>query len=156
MADSSHYQPRRSISEDFSSPEIISADEELFSMSATDFTDTPKELEGRYDVSDQPDQSKACNTALDTHYLQPHTGNLLDSSECEWETLEPHVMDEMEENVEIFDTDSGLPITVQPQSATGQGTLTSGIVSGLQEDQYGLPLAIFTKVCTQETLSHPP
>lgn len=130
-------------------------------MTATDVTDIPKELEGRRDVSDQPDQSKACNTALDTHYLQPHTGSLLDSSECEWETLEPHVMDEMEENVDIdhsemFDTDSGLPITVQPQSATGQGTLTSGIVSGLQEDQYGLPLAIFTKVCTQDTLSHPP
>uniref|UniRef100_A0A671RB64 UDENN domain-containing protein n=1 Tax=Sinocyclocheilus anshuiensis TaxID=1608454 RepID=A0A671RB64_9TELE len=149
LADSSHYQPRRSISEDFSSPEIISADEESLSMSTTDITNISKELEGRYDVSDQPDQSKPCNTTLDTHYLQPHAGSLLDS-ECEWETLEPHVMDEMEGKVDVahsnmFDTDSGLPITVQPQSATGQGMLTSGLVSGLQEDQYGLPLAIFTK-----------
>ncbi len=125
-------------------------------MSATDNTDISKELEGRYDVSDQPDQSKPCNTSLDTHFLQPHAESLLDS-ECKWETLEPHVMDEMEGKVDIahsnmFDTDSGLPITVQPQSATGQGTLTPGLVSGLQEDQYGLPLAIFTKVCTQNTI----
>ncbi|KTF83107.1 hypothetical protein cypCar_00037621 [Cyprinus carpio] len=149
LADSSHYQPRRSISEDFSSAEIKSADEESLSMSTTDITNISKELEGRYDVSDQPDQSKPCNTTLDTHYLQPHAGSLLDS-ECEWETLEPHVMDEMEGKVDIthlntFDTDSGLPITVQPQSATGQGMLSSGLVSGLQEDQYGLPLAVFTK-----------
>lgn len=125
-------------------------------MSVTDNTDISKELEGRYDVSDQPDQSKPCNTSLDTHFLQPHAESLLDS-ECKWEMLEPHVMDEMEGKVDIahsnmFDTDSGLPITVQPQSATGQGTLTSGLVSGLQEDQYGLPLAIFTKVCTQNTI----
>lgn len=119
-------------------------------MSATDNTDISKELEGRYDVSDQPDQSKPYNTSLDTHYLQPHAESLLDS-ECEWETLEPHVMDDIAQS-NMFDTDSGLPITVQPQSATGQGTLTSGLVSGLQEDQYGLPLAIFTKVCTQNTI----
>ncbi|RXN32790.1 late secretory pathway AVL9-like protein [Labeo rohita] len=149
LADSSHYQPRRSVSEDFSSPEIISVDEESLSISATDIADISKDLEGTYDASDQPDQSKPCNTTVDTHYLQPHPGSLLDS-ECEWETLEPHVMDETEGKVDIahsnkFDTDSGLPITVQPQSATGQGTLTSGLVSGLQEDQYGLPLAIFTK-----------
>uniref|UniRef100_A0A8C1PQN5 AVL9 homolog (S. cerevisiase) n=1 Tax=Cyprinus carpio TaxID=7962 RepID=A0A8C1PQN5_CYPCA len=117
LADSSHYQPRRSISEDFSSAEIKSADEESLSMSTTDITNISKDL-------------------LD--------------SECEWETLEPHVMDEMEGKVDIthlntFDTDSGLPITVQPQSATGQGMLSSGLVSGLQEDQYGLPLAVFTK-----------
>ncbi|XP_058649437.1 late secretory pathway protein AVL9 homolog isoform X2 [Onychostoma macrolepis] len=149
LEDSSHYQPRRSLSDDFSSPEVVSADEESLPMSGTDNTDISKELEGRYDVSDQPDQSKPCNTSLDTHYLQHHAGSLLDS-QCEWETLEPHVMDEMEGKVDIthsnmFDTDSGLPITVQPQSATGQGMLTSGLVSGLQEDQYGLPLAIFTK-----------
>ncbi|KAL0179810.1 hypothetical protein M9458_025252, partial [Cirrhinus mrigala] len=127
-----------SVSEDFSSPEIISVDEESLSISATDIADISKDLEGRYDVGDQPDQSKPCNTTVDTHYLQPHAGNLLDS-EYEWETLEPHMMDEMEGKVDVahsnmFDTDSGLPITVQPQSATGQGTLTSGLVSGLQED----------------------
>uniref|UniRef100_A0A672PG73 UDENN domain-containing protein n=1 Tax=Sinocyclocheilus grahami TaxID=75366 RepID=A0A672PG73_SINGR len=160
LADSSHYQPRRSISEDFSSPEIISADEESLSMSTTDITNISKELEGRYDVSDQPDQSKPCNTTLDTHYLQPHAGSLLDS-ECEWETLEPHVMDEMEGKVDVahsnmFDTDSGLPITVQPQSATGQGMLTSGLISGLQEDQYGLPLAIFTKHPRTLRITAPP
>uniref|UniRef100_A0A3Q4HD86 AVL9 homolog (S. cerevisiase) n=1 Tax=Neolamprologus brichardi TaxID=32507 RepID=A0A3Q4HD86_NEOBR len=32
-----------------------------------------------------------------------------------------------------------------PQAVTGQGGVTQGLVSGLEEDQYGLPLAIFTK-----------
>lgn len=149
LADSSHYQPRRSFSDDFSSPEVIYADEESLPMSTTDNKDISKELEGRFDVTDQLDQSKSCHTSLETHYLQPHGGSLLDL-ECEWETLEPDVMDDMEGKVDkahsnMFDTDSGLPITVQPQSATAQGTLTSGLVSGLQEDQYGQPLAIFTK-----------
>ncbi len=156
LADSSHYQPRRSFSDDFSSPEVIYADKESLPMSTTDNKDISKELEGRFDVTDQLDQSKTCHTSLETHYLHPHGGSLLDL-ECEWETLEPDVMDDMEGKVDkahssMFDTDSGLPITVQPQSATGQGTLTSGLVSGLQEDQYGEPLAIFTKVCTQNTI----
>lgn len=152
LADSSHYQTRRSISEDFSSPEIISADEESLSLFSTDITRTPKENEHRYDVNDPPDQSKPCNSTLDTHYIDARAEqqNLLDSSESEWETLEPHVMDEKESkmdigHLEMFDADSGLPITVQPQSATGHGTLSTGLVSGLQEDQYGQPLAIFTK-----------
>lgn len=152
LADSSHYQTRRSISEDFSSPEIISAEEESLSLFSTDITHIPKENEHRYDVNDQPDQLKPCNSTLDTQYIEARgeQQNLLDTSESEWETLEPHVMDEMERkmdigHLEMFDADSGLPITVQPQSATGHGTLTTGLVSGLQEDQYGQPLAIFTK-----------
>lgn len=34
---------------------------------------------------------------------------------------------------------------MQPQSAGGQGGVVQGLVSGLEEDQYGLPLAVFTK-----------
>uniref|UniRef100_A0A7N4PV42 AVL9 cell migration associated n=1 Tax=Sarcophilus harrisii TaxID=9305 RepID=A0A7N4PV42_SARHA len=37
------------------------------------------------------------------------------------------------------------PITVQPQANLGQVVLVPGLVSGLEEDQYGMPLAIFTK-----------
>ncbi len=38
-----------------------------------------------------------------------------------------------------------LPITVQPQANTGHMVLVPGLISGLEEDQYGMPLAIFTK-----------
>uniref|UniRef100_A0A669ECW8 AVL9 homolog (S. cerevisiase) n=1 Tax=Oreochromis niloticus TaxID=8128 RepID=A0A669ECW8_ORENI len=77
------------------------------------------------------------------------------SSESEWETLDPSVLDEggpqeapsetESELPETFDSKPGTPITVQPQAVTGQGGVTQGLVSGLEEDQYGLPLAIFTK-----------
>ncbi|XP_051522919.1 late secretory pathway protein AVL9 homolog isoform X1 [Myxocyprinus asiaticus] len=153
LADSSHYQTRKSVSEDFSPPEIISADEESLSISVTDITDTLKEFECKYDISNQTEQSETINTTQDALQLQPPKRSSPESSESEWETLEPQMLDEPESSAkkansdhsEKFDADSGLPITVQPQSATGQGTLMQGLVSGLQEDQYGLPLAIFTK-----------
>ncbi|TRY94165.1 hypothetical protein DNTS_021010 [Danionella cerebrum] len=134
LSDCSHYQPRKSISEELSSPEIISVDEESLSVSATDITDSLKQTEHRNDASDQTEHS-----TLSTQDHEVHTEQPLDSSECEWETLEPHVGDDMEEKMdmghsEMFETDTGLPITVQPQSGTGHGALTTGLVSGLQED----------------------
>ncbi|NXD35827.1 AVL9 protein, partial [Copsychus sechellarum] len=82
------------------------------------------------------------------------------SSESDWETLDPSILEdsnlkegqrenpvtEQAENLQSNGVSSeGLPITVQPQANTGHMVLVQGLVSGLDEDQYGMPLAIFTK-----------
>ncbi|NWH86040.1 AVL9 protein, partial [Aegithalos caudatus] len=82
------------------------------------------------------------------------------SSESDWETLDPSILEESnlkegerenpaskeEENLGSRGVSSeSLPITVQPQANTGHTVLVQGLVSGLEEDQYGMPLAIFTK-----------
>ncbi|NWH99578.1 AVL9 protein, partial [Tichodroma muraria] len=82
------------------------------------------------------------------------------SSESDWETLDPSILEEsnLKEgerensaseqagNLQSKGVSSeGLPITVQPQANTGHTVLVQGLVSGLEEDQYGMPLAIFTK-----------
>ncbi|NXY13951.1 AVL9 protein, partial [Atrichornis clamosus] len=82
------------------------------------------------------------------------------SSESDWETLDPSILEESHlregerenpasgqvENLRSKGVSSeGLPITVQPQANTGHTVLVQGLVSGLEEDQYGMPLAIFTK-----------
>uniref|UniRef100_A0A8C5T1T0 AVL9 cell migration associated n=1 Tax=Malurus cyaneus samueli TaxID=2593467 RepID=A0A8C5T1T0_9PASS len=82
------------------------------------------------------------------------------SSESDWETLDPSILEESNlkegerenaaseqaENLRSKGVSSeGLPITVQPQANTGHTVLVQGLVSGLEEDQYGMPLAIFTK-----------
>ncbi|NWT22728.1 AVL9 protein, partial [Cardinalis cardinalis] len=82
------------------------------------------------------------------------------SSESDWETLDPSILEEahlkegecenpaseQEGNLQSKGVSSeSLPITVQPQANTGHTVLVQGLVSGLEEDQYGMPLAIFTK-----------
>ncbi|NXK64123.1 AVL9 protein, partial [Sylvietta virens] len=82
------------------------------------------------------------------------------SSESDWETLDPSILEESNlkegehenpasEQVENLGSkgvsSESLPITVQPQANTGHTVLVQGLVSGLEEDQYGMPLAIFTK-----------
>ncbi|NWR28045.1 AVL9 protein, partial [Tachuris rubrigastra] len=81
------------------------------------------------------------------------------SSESDWETLDPSILEESSlkegerenppseqaKNLSKGVSSEGLPITVQPQANTGHTVLVQGLVSGLEEDQYGMPLAIFTK-----------
>ncbi|XP_061852451.1 late secretory pathway protein AVL9 homolog isoform X4 [Colius striatus] len=82
------------------------------------------------------------------------------SSESDWETLDPSILEESNlkegerentaperaENLPSTGMSSeSLPITVQPQANTGHTVLVPGLISGLEEDQYGMPLAIFTK-----------
>ncbi|NWY23898.1 AVL9 protein, partial [Pheucticus melanocephalus] len=82
------------------------------------------------------------------------------SSESDWETLDPSILEEARlkegEHENPASEQAGnlrskgvssesLPITVQPQANTGHTVLVQGLVSGLEEDQYGMPLAIFTK-----------
>uniref|UniRef100_A0A673XV30 AVL9 homolog (S. cerevisiase) n=1 Tax=Salmo trutta TaxID=8032 RepID=A0A673XV30_SALTR len=126
LADSSHYQPKSSVSEDISLLECGFGE----------------------------DQTTTTST-------EPPSRTSPDSSESDWETLDPSVLEDVPkdsetgglglgvEHPETFDPEPGVPITVQPQGQSagqgGQVAVTQGLVSGLEEDQYGLPLAIFTK-----------
>ncbi|KAJ8010878.1 hypothetical protein DPEC_G00079720 [Dallia pectoralis] len=145
LVDSSHYRPKSSVSED------ISLVEEFVSVSVTDVADTSMEL--RVEEVPTPSQRTAEN-----HHLKPPSQASPDSSESDWETLDPSVLEEIPKDTETggsgsgsggaelpetFDPAPGVPITVQPQG--GHGVVSQGLVSGLEEDQYGLPLAVFTK-----------
>uniref|UniRef100_A0A672GC32 UDENN domain-containing protein n=1 Tax=Salarias fasciatus TaxID=181472 RepID=A0A672GC32_SALFA len=148
LVDSSHYRPRGSLSEDPGLVESVSGAEEFVSVSVTDLAGASLELEGA---------EPARPASADNNHLKPPSRSSPDSSESDWETLDPSVLEEggpKEEAAaaaaaadlqpDAFDSESGTPITVQPQAA-GEQNVTQGLVSGLEEDQHGLPLAIFTK-----------
>ncbi|XP_023671996.2 late secretory pathway protein AVL9 homolog [Paramormyrops kingsleyae] len=62
-----------------------------------------------------------------------------ESSESDWETLDPSVLEDDSPN---GSRQTGSLVTAQPQSASSD---SPDLDSGLQEDQFGQPLAIFTK-----------
>ncbi|XP_072306511.1 late secretory pathway protein AVL9 homolog [Eucyclogobius newberryi] len=167
LVDSSHYKPRGSVSEEPGvSPESGSGAEEFVSVSVTDLA----ELEGGGDGGDVgvrqgadrraergegAEQRPTSHTGAngdsngDTNFLKPPSRTSPDSSESDWETLDPGVLDQTldpdqtEQVLDTFESLSGAPITSQPLG--GAGGVSQGLVSGLEEDQYGLPLAVFTK-----------
>lgn len=157
LVDSSHYRPKSSVSEDASLLESVPGAEEFVSVSVTDIANTALELE---EPSQPPAESSSSGNSSegDNHLLKPPSRASPESSESDWETLDPGVLEEVgskeatEEKEtgadfpEAFDSKPGTPITVQPQAASSQGGVIQGLLSGLEEDQYGLPLAIFTKV----------
>uniref|UniRef100_A0A3Q3S7R9 AVL9 homolog (S. cerevisiase) n=1 Tax=Mastacembelus armatus TaxID=205130 RepID=A0A3Q3S7R9_9TELE len=158
LMDSSHYRPKSSVSEDLSLGEGVAGAEEFVSVSVTDITNTTSELQGEDMIQPALESLSSGNNAEeDSHFLKPPTCTSPESSESDWETLDPSVLEESSskelaegkqmgpELPDPFDSKPGTPITVQPQAASGQGGVTQGLVSGLEEDQYGLPLAIFTK-----------
>lgn len=152
LVDSSHYRPKSSVSEDLSLVESVSGAEEFVSVSVTDIDGSALDL--GVETAQPATESSGNSSEGDNHHLKPPSRVSPESSESEWETLDPSVLDEggpqeappetEPELLETFDSKPGTPITVQPQAVTGQG-VTQGLVSGLEEDQYGLPLAIFTK-----------
>lgn len=154
LVDSSHYRPKSSVSEDQSLVESVSGAEEFVSVSVTDIDGSA--LDFGVETAQPATESSGNSSEGDNHHLKPPSRISPESSESEWETLDPSVLDEggpqeapsetEPELPETFDSKPGTPITVQPQAVTGQGGVTQGLVSGLEEDQYGLPLAIFTKV----------
>uniref|UniRef100_A0A8C2ZC62 AVL9 homolog (S. cerevisiase) n=1 Tax=Cyclopterus lumpus TaxID=8103 RepID=A0A8C2ZC62_CYCLU len=149
LADSSHYRPQSSVSEDPTLLESVSGAEDFVSVSVTDFADGELELAGAAAEPEPGDRRR--------HLLKPPPPRVSpESSESEWETLDPAVLDEgpqeaaaeggeTEPLLDAFDSEPATPITVQPQSAGGQGGVVQGLVSGLEEDRYGLPLPVFTK-----------
>ncbi|XP_064805737.1 late secretory pathway protein AVL9 homolog [Oncorhynchus masou masou] len=178
LADSSHYRPKSSVSEDITLGDCVSGAEDLVSVSVTDITNATVELMGEEGFGDttstvkasqrtssSPETSTRENTQLkppsrtspetstrENTQLKPPSRTSLDSSESDWETLDPSVLEEGTRDSETGGSgglETGIPITVQPRGPSagpgGQGAVSQGLVSGLEEDQYGLPLAIFTK-----------
>ncbi|KAJ8279929.1 hypothetical protein COCON_G00069950 [Conger conger] len=163
LADSSHYRPKNSTSEDVTLvPGIPPGAEEFVSVSVTDIANATRELVGEAsgpgaEPGAEPGEGSPAQehrvvgtppSAGDGQHLKPPARASPESSESEWETLDPSVLDDPgapPELPETFDPEPGLPITVQPQSSSSPASLTPGLLSGLEEDQYGLPLAIFTK-----------
>uniref|UniRef100_A0A8C8JB69 UDENN domain-containing protein n=1 Tax=Oncorhynchus tshawytscha TaxID=74940 RepID=A0A8C8JB69_ONCTS len=156
LADSSHYQPKSSVSDDISLLECVSGAEEFVSVSVTDITNATLELVGEEGfvenqtttTSTEASQrtaspSDTSTPAVASTNLKPPSRTSPDSSESDWETLDPSVLEDIPKDSET----GGLGLGPQGQSAGqgGQVAVTQGLVSGLEEDQYGLPLAIFTK-----------
>ncbi|XP_049912113.1 late secretory pathway protein AVL9 homolog [Epinephelus moara] len=153
LVDSSHYRPKSSLSEDITLVESVSGAEEFVSVSVTDIANTTLEAEETAQPAAES-LSSGNSTERDNHLLKPPSRTSPESSESDWETLDPSVLEESPKEAaegketelrDAFDSKPGTPITVQPQSAIGQGGVVQGLVSGLEEDQYGLPLPIFTK-----------
>lgn len=147
LVDSSHYKPKSSVSEDAALVDSVLGCEEFVSVSASDIADASHQLPSTSEGDDQ--------------LLKPPSRASPESSESEWETLDPSVLEDGSKDAEVkgagsevteaLDPQSGTPITVQPQAAGG-GAVVQGLLSGLEEDQYGLPLPIFTKVAPQRHL----
>lgn len=143
LVDSSSYRPKSSLSEDLSPEGSASVAEEFVSVSVSDLDNPPLQPEG----SESGSQG-------DARLLKPPPRTSPESGDSDWETLDPSVLDEggakeaaEEERADaVFQPNPETPITVQPQAVGGQGGVVQGLVSGLEEDQHGLPLPIFTKV----------
>lgn len=173
LNDCSQYRPRKSMSEDSGLQESNPPADDFFSMpvpgiSNTDLGTAKKIMTGNHggDATikiEEPlfqvdDNSKGQEPNDTNQYLKPPARPSPESSESDWETLDPSVLEDHtfkernqveSEQTNSFPKDSVLsdspPITVQPQANTGQVVLIPGLISGLEEDQYGMPLAIFTK-----------
>ncbi|KFP83771.1 PREDICTED: late secretory pathway protein AVL9 homolog, partial [Apaloderma vittatum] len=176
LTDCSQYRPRKSLSEDTGLQETTRWLDNYVSVSSADTSNTNlrmgnegRKMSGNHSVEGQKmnvpfsQSEKTCNGAQSSSstvqrlkvpsYASPA------SSESDWETLDPSILEESNLKEEHEDTASeqaenlsskgmsseSLPITVQPQANTGHTVLVPGLISGLQEDQYGMPLAIFTK-----------
>ncbi|XP_066848351.1 late secretory pathway protein AVL9 homolog isoform X3 [Anser cygnoides] len=186
LTDCSHYRPRKSISEDAVLQEITPRLDD--SVSAADTSNTNlgmgkggRKMAGNHSLGGQntnvpfSQSEKICNGAQSSNgtvqHLKVPSRTSPESSESEWETLDPSILEEsnMKEGVrenaaseqaenlpsECRSSET-LPITVQPQANTGHAVLVPGLVSGLEEDQYGMPLAIFTKIEDAHVQIHDP
>nr|XP_044621130.1 late secretory pathway protein AVL9 homolog isoform X3 [Equus asinus] len=174
LSDSSQYRPRKSMSEDAALQESNPPADDFVSLSAPDLSNAnlgnvKKSMTGNrggdaavkteellFQIED--DSSKGQEPNDTNQYLKPPSRPSPESSESDWETLDPSVLEDStlkereqvgSEQTNLFPKESvpsdSPPITVQPQANTGQVVLIPGLISGLEEDQYGMPLAIFTK-----------
>lgn len=150
LVDSSHYRTRSSVSEELVLVDSTCGAEEFVSVSVTDFDTPVPEGEGLFEAPPTGEAPPSENSSL----LKPPSRTSPESSESDWETLDPSSLEEAapkeaelhEQSDSAFIPTPSTPITVQPQALSGQGNVVPGLVSGLEEDQYGLPLAVFTKV----------
>ncbi|XP_004385377.1 late secretory pathway protein AVL9 homolog isoform X1 [Trichechus manatus latirostris] len=174
LSDCSQYRPRKSMSEDAGLQETNPPADDFVSVSVPDISisisgTVKKTMTGNrggdaviqtreplFQV--ESDSSKGPEPNNTNQFLKPPSRPSPESSESDWETLDPSILEDPSlkereqvgsEQTNLFPKDSvpsdSPPITVQPQANTGQVVLIPGLISGLEEDQYGMPLAIFTK-----------
>ncbi|KFZ53142.1 Late secretory pathway protein AVL9, partial [Podiceps cristatus] len=176
LTDSSQYRPRKSLSEEAGLQENTPRLDDYVSVSAAETSNTNlgmgkggRKMAGNHTMegkkADVPfyQSEKTCNGAQSSNgtvqHLKVPSRSSPASSESDWETLDPSILEESNLKGEHENTASeqaenlpregvnseSLPITVQPQANAGHAVLVPGLISGLEEDQYGMPLAIFTK-----------
>ncbi|KAM9216524.1 late secretory pathway protein AVL9 homolog [Dugong dugon] len=174
LSDCSQYRPRKSMSEDAGLQETNPPADDFVSVSVPDISisilGTVKKTVAGNRGGDaviqtreplfqvESDSSKGPEPNSTDQFLKPPSRPSPESSESDWETLDPSILEDPSlkereqvgsEQTNLFPKDSvpsdSPPITVQPQANTGQVVLIPGLISGLEEDQYGMPLAIFTK-----------
>uniref|UniRef100_A0ABK0LR65 AVL9 cell migration associated n=1 Tax=Rattus norvegicus TaxID=10116 RepID=A0ABK0LR65_RAT len=175
LSDCSQYRPRKSMSEDAGLQEGNPSADDFISESTSDNLNTSLGIVTRIVAVNHgedavpPTEKPYFQVEGNNNKGQEHsdTGRYLElpprpspeSSESDWETLDPSVLEDASlkereqmgsDQTHLFQKDSvpsdSPPITVQPQANTRQVVLIPGLISGLEEDQYGMPLAIFTKV----------
>ncbi|NXG44638.1 AVL9 protein, partial [Psilopogon haemacephalus] len=174
LTDCSQYRPRKSVSEDAgsqgSAPQLgvpvaaAAASNTNLGVGKGDGKMAEKHaVEGQKANVPFCQSEKTCNGAQTSNdavqRLKVPSRSSPASSESDWETLDTNGLEESNlkeehenaalqqaENLASKGTSSeSLPITVQPQANTGHAVLVPGLISGLEEDQFGMPLAIFTK-----------
>ncbi|XP_060103606.1 late secretory pathway protein AVL9 homolog isoform X2 [Heteronotia binoei] len=175
LTDCSHYRPRKSVSDDTVHQGIDLPSEDYLPFSAVEVSGTNlgkveesqtlfenRELAAqKADTPGSETESNAYKTQAsnDTgQHLKPPSHTSPESSESDWETLDPNVLEdpnskggecEPSGQPEILPKElvvsESIPITVQPQPKAGHTVFVPGLISGLEEDQYGMPLAVFTK-----------
>ncbi|XP_038829224.1 late secretory pathway protein AVL9 homolog isoform X2 [Salvelinus namaycush] len=151
LADSSHYRPKSS--EDITIGDCVSgAEEELVSVSVTDVTNATVELMGEEGFGEDHTTStvkasqrtspspETCTPARENTQLKPPSRTSPDSSESDWETLDPSVLEEGTRDSEtggsgaLEHPETGIPITVQPRGLSagtgGQGAVSQGLSAG--------------------------
>ncbi|XP_027625264.1 late secretory pathway protein AVL9 homolog isoform X2 [Tupaia chinensis] len=174
LNDSSQYRPRKSMSEDTGLQESNPSADDFVSGSVSNISNTSmgtvkKIMAGNHGggtaiKTEEPlfhieaTRSREQELTDTNQYLKPPSRPSPESSESDWETLDPSILEDpnLKEREQVGSDCKNLlpkdsvhsdspPITVQPQANTGQVVLIPGLISGLEEDQYGMPLAIFTK-----------
>lgn len=174
LSDCSQYRPRKSMSEDSGPQQSNPSTDDFVSVSTPGISTTnlgvqkitigyhggdtviTEESLCQMENNNNKEQEPSDNDT--NQYLKLPSRPSPESSESDWETLDPSVLEDHtlkeREQVESEQTNSfpkdsvpsdSPPITVQPQANTGQVVIIPGLISGLEEDQYGMPLAIFTK-----------
>ncbi|XP_060637622.2 late secretory pathway protein AVL9 homolog [Anolis sagrei] len=171
LTDCSQYRPRKSVTEDVGQQDFPPLDYYV-SMSSVALSNTNLGMTGEQQTLSGNQEGEPLFQAEDhlhepqaskdtEQHLKPPSRTSPESSESDWETLDPSVLEdpnlkEEEHEIpavagqtEILPKESAIsesiPITVQPQPNAGHAVLVPGLISGLEEDQYGMPLAVFTK-----------
>lgn len=164
LTDSSHYRPRQSIAEEGEVPAVLLAHDSSPTSqisSPNDETEIGQDSLVEPNIPEVPVTEPEVDANGSIEHLRPPSHTSPESVESDWETLDPSILEEClaADDGEVWNIGPGpcelltkdtiasgsVPITVQPQSKTGHAVFTPGLISGLEEDKYGMPLAIFTK-----------